>query len=76
MSTCNYCRLKRLKKYAKDNNLKVTKRSSNFMGGVDFYIHPKEVKIPPGFKHTPDNKEGFDEYFTIWCKAVGKYCEC
>lgn len=75
MGSCNYCRLKRLKEKAKKNGMKVTLKTG-WRGGRDVFVHPKEVNPPKGFKHTPDSKEGFDQYFIAWMLEIGKHCEC
>jgi len=76
LTRCNYCKLKSLKQNAKAKGMKVTKRSSNFWGGIDIYIHPKDIKIPPGYVHVADSEEGADQYFVMWCKEIGQFCEC
>jgi len=44
MTKCNFCRLNDLKSAVKYANLKVTTLRGE-MGGVNIYIHPKDINI-------------------------------
>lgn len=58
---CNFCSLQRIRARAKKDNFKVTlEHGSIGMGGIDVYVHPKNVEI------NPKNKLQRDKYFASW----------
>ena len=75
-TTCNFCRLKDIRRRAKEKGQKVTLRASGFWGGKDVYVHPKDVKIPTKHVHQDDNKEGPDEYWVAWMWEIPERCCC
>ena len=70
LTQCNYCRLQRTKRDAKEKGMKITLLASNFMGGTDVFVHPKNVKIK--------DAQGKDreKYLSSWMMAIGDRCEC
>jgi len=71
LTRCNYCNLKSIKRRAKSKGLVVTKRSGDFgLGGMDVFVHPKEIKICVG------DKVQRDKYFVSWLMEIPKYCCC
>jgi hypothetical protein len=49
---------------------------SDFMGGTDVFVHPKDVDITklPGLK-VPDHPTR-NIYFAAWLMEIPKKCEC
>ena len=75
LTSCNYCRLQRIKARAKKEGTNVTLLDDAKwgMGGVNVYIHPKEVKI----KDISGGEDGDrKKYFACWFMALGDHCEC
>lgn len=71
MSTCNFCRLKSIRKRAKKNNKKVTLfLNRDGFGGVDIYVYPKDIN----FK-TLNEKEK-EKYHACWFMEIGDHCTC
>lgn len=72
LTRCNYCSMNIYKKRAKDKGYKLTvlKAGSESLGlgGVNVYMHPKDVKI--------DTDDKRDEYFLCWFMEIGSRCGC
>ena len=81
MSQCNLCTLNQIKARAAKKRLKVTTQPG-WRGGVDVFVHPRDVKILPdasvldhmdtGDEDSPQRKV----YFTAWLMEVPSKCEC
>ena len=72
MSECNFCTYERLKKKLPKDH-KITKIRSGFnggLGGVDIYIHPKNVKL----KELSDIDK--KQYWKIWFMELPNRCAC
>jgi len=71
LTTCNYCSLQAIKQRAKENNLKVTLLQSNWeLGGIDVYVHPKDVKV-----RKLDDRER-KKYKVAWFMELSDHCCC
>jgi len=72
MTSCNYCTLLRIKARAKKEGKIVTilPDTSSLLGGLNVYVHPKEVKIK-------DLAEiARETYGGVWFWALGDRCGC
>lgn len=79
MGECNYCRLKRIREKAKKRGNKIVTKPSSFMGGVDVFEIPKDMKLPkyiePNRKY-PNGDEIYQKYNRAWMMEIGAFCEC
>ena len=72
---CNYCSLQQIRSRAKAKSWKVTKITNSKwgMGGVNIYVHPKDIKIF-------DLKGGEDgersKYRVSWFMELPERCCC
>lgn len=68
---CNYCDLQMYKKDAKHLGMRLTLVPAQWgMGGMDVYIHPKEVDLR---KLTEKQRK---PYFKAWMMEIGDHCAC
>lgn len=67
---CNLCSLQSIKQRARKAGEKITVIPSNFLDGVDIYVHPKNVNIRKliGF-NIPDHPNR-NKYFRAWFMEV------
>jgi len=68
---CNLCSLNFIKLRAKKEGKKITIiPASGFLGGIDVYVHPKEINIKKleGF-NIPDHPNR-DKYFRAWFMEI------
>jgi hypothetical protein len=75
MGICNYCILKSIKKEAQKAGFKVTVLHDAVwgFGGVNVYIHPKDVNI----RKLPGGEDGERaQYRSAWMMEIGSRCEC
>lgn len=72
MSQCNFCNLKEPKREARKNRQKVTLRPG-WNGGLDVYVHPKNVVIP---KIDGDKNPLRKKYCHQWFQALTDRCVC
>lgn len=75
---CSYCLVKELERRARAEKKKLTLVESSY-DGIDFYLHPRNVKIPNDFiPYEDDSKlcETLSGYWECWLKVVPKKCEC
>ena len=71
LTICNYCSLQAIKQRAKENNLKVTLLQSNWeLGGIDVYVHPKDVKV----KKLDDRER--EKYRVAWFMELSDHSCC
>jgi len=72
LTPCNYCTLLRIKARAKKEGKKVTilPNTSSQLGGLNVYVHPKEVKL----------KElaliARETYGGVWFWSLSDHCVC
>lgn len=71
LTQCNYCTLQELKRRRKKGyRITILKAHVPGLGGLNVYVHPKEVKIDPkDLKHKA-------LYWQCWFMALGRRCEC
>jgi len=67
---CNFCKMQLIRKHAKEEKKIVTYESGD-MGGVDVFVHPKEVKIS-----IRDNPVQRGKYFVAWFMELPERCCC
>ena len=69
---CNFCTLKKIKSNAEEIGLSATliKSTSSGLGGIDVFIHPKNVTIE---SLEPEKRK---EFFAVWAWEIGDKCHC
>ncbi len=75
MGICNSCRLKRIKRSAKEEGKKVTILSDARwgMGGVNVYVHPKGINI----RNLDGGEDGERaKHRVAWMMEITNSCEC
>jgi len=75
MSECNFCKLQRWRRQAKEKGTKITLLNDATwgMGGINVYEHPKEINI----SKLPGGEDGEREKYRIaWFMGLGDRCEC
>jgi len=75
LTSCNYCKLKRIKASAKKDGKKVTQlRDSTWgMGGVNVYVHHPKIVI----SDIPGGGDGDrSKYRMAWMMEISKSCCC
>ena len=70
LTSCNYCRLKRIKERAKEERKRVTLMPSVFMGGTEVYVHSKHVNIR---KLSDKDKK---QHKSAWMMEIPDRCCC
>jgi len=75
LTRCNFCHLQEYLRDAKEKGLRVTLISlgvstNPYAGGVDCYIHPKEVNIK---KLCSKDRE---KYHRSWFMELSDHCVC
>ena len=74
-TTCNFCKLARIRRNAKEKRLKVTVLNDARwgMGGSNVYVHPKEVKIAK----LPEGEDGLRSTYRVsWMMEIPNSCRC
>lgn len=74
MGLCNYCKFRILRKKALEGGLKVTTKTATWgMGGVEVFVHPKDVVIEEGAgkEDHPQKK-----YWKCWYMSLPNCCAC
>jgi len=75
LTRCNFCTLKSIRADARKKKLKVTILSDAKwgMGGVNVYVHPKNIKI----RDLPGGEDGEREkYRKAWFMELTNHCCC
>lgn len=70
MTQCNRCRLKDIRKRAKDEKQRVTLIRDVINGGYEVYVHPRDVKI----RDLSENDQ--KAYWVLWVKEITDTCIC
>ena len=74
MATCNYCSFQQIKRLAKTKGLKITTEPAKWgMGGINVYLHPKNIKIND-FGNDEDGRKG--QYRVSWFMELPAHCTC
>jgi hypothetical protein len=75
LTSCNFCKLNRIRRDAKAKGLKVTVLNDARwgMGGSNVYVHPKEIKIEKlsGGENGPRSEFRFS-----WMMEIPNGCRC
>jgi hypothetical protein len=73
LTQCNFCRLKGIKERAKKSGEKVTTLKANWgLGGMNVYVHPKDVNI----RKLDEEGTSRKAFWKGWLMEVGNKCEC
>jgi hypothetical protein len=79
LTSCNYCKLKRIKAKAKKENKSIIKRPSNFMRGTEVFLVPEGFVLPP-YKEPnsklPNGCEVYQKYCVAWMMKIPDQCCC
>ena len=72
MSQCNYCNFKQIERIADTQGMVVTLKPG-WMGGIDVFVHPKNVVIEKGA-----GEEGHPQhqYKYSWMMMISSSCCC
>jgi hypothetical protein len=73
LTQCNFCSLREIRRLANREGKVVSIRpSKGEMGGVNVYVHPKEVHIRAGIEGSMLHHT----YFKAWFMSIGDHCTC
>ena len=78
--SCNFCRLKEIKKDAKRRGNKVILRRSIFMSGTCVFEVPESMEELPRYiepsNRFPKGNKMYQKYFKGWLMLIPKECAC
>lgn len=75
LTICNHCLLKRIKREAQKNNLKISILSDAEwgMGGQNIYVHPRDINIS-SLSNGEDGERA--KYRKAWVMEIPDQCCC
>jgi len=80
LTPCNYCTLTRIKFNAAKVDKKVILIHSNFMGGTDVFVVPKDMNKVPDYREPssefPNGCEVYQKYHASWLMSIPDHCCC
>jgi len=82
LTPCNYCSLKRIKAEARVKKMRVVKRPSAFMGGIEIFVVPQNMKAAEIDSWTgpcddfPNGDLSWQKHHRAWFMELSKQCCC